>query len=62
MPEEKRKSDNQPGKSSDRKIVQQVAGQLPSGYAELLEGLKKRIRETRVKASLSVNWELIRLY
>jgi predicted nuclease of restriction endonuclease-like (RecB) superfamily len=62
MSEEKRKSDNQPGKSSDRKIVQQVAGQLPVGYAELLEGLKQRIREARVKASLSVNRELIRLY
>jgi predicted nuclease of restriction endonuclease-like (RecB) superfamily len=62
MCEEKRKSDKLPGKSSDRKIVQQVAGQLPVGYAELLESLKKRIRESRIKAALSVNRELVLLY
>jgi len=45
-----------------REIVQQPVAQLPSGYAELLEGLKKRIREARVKANLSVNRELVLLY
>ena len=62
MSERKRKSAKLPEKSNDGKIVQQVAGQLPVDYAELLEGLKKRIREARVKASLSVNRELVRLY
>ena len=62
MSEKKRKSAKLPEKSNDGKIVQQVAGQLPVDYAELLEGLKKRIREARVKASLSVNQELIWLY
>jgi len=45
-----------------REIVQQPVAQLPSGYAELLEGLKKRIREARVKANLSVNRELVLFY
>lgn len=62
MSEGKRKTTKQPEQADDKAIVQQVAGQLPSGYAELLESLKERIREARVKASLSVNRELIRLY
>ena len=62
MSEEKRKNDKLPGKASKRVIVQQVAGQLRVDYAELLESLKKRIRETRVKAGLSVNRELVRPY
>ncbi|MEE9167747.1 MAG: PDDEXK nuclease domain-containing protein [Candidatus Neomarinimicrobiota bacterium] len=34
----------------------------PVGYAELLEDLKKRIRTAQIKASLSVNRELVLLY
>ena len=38
------------------------AGDAPVSYGELLEDLKKRIREAQVKAALSVNRELIALY
>ena len=62
MSEEKRKSSKLPKESGDGEIVQQPVAQLPFGYTELLEGLKKRIREARVRAGLSVNRELIRLY
>lgn len=41
--------------------VRQVPG-LPSGYHDFLEDLKNRIRAAQVKAALSVNRELIRLY
>ena len=46
-------------------IVQQPVARivgLPSGYAELLDDIKARIRTARVKAALSVNRELIALY
>ena len=36
--------------------------ELPSGYSEWLAALKLRIREARLRASLSVNAELIGLY
>ncbi len=35
---------------------------LPPGYTDWLAGLKVRIRETRLRASLAVNAELIGLY
>ena len=35
---------------------------LPSGYLEALEVIKKRVHEARIRASLSVNRELIILY
>ena len=35
---------------------------LPEGYAELLQGLKERIRTARVKAAFAVNREMIALY
>ena len=35
---------------------------LPSGYLEVLEVIKKRVHEARIRASLSVNRELIILY
>lgn len=38
------------------------AAVLPVGYGELLEDLKARIRTAQVRASLSANAELIRLY
>jgi len=46
-------------------IVQQPLAEsleIPAGYATLLDDLKTRIREARVKAALSVNRELIRLH
>jgi predicted nuclease of restriction endonuclease-like (RecB) superfamily len=40
-----------------------MAGEvLPTGYGELLENLKSRIRTVRVQAALSVNRELVLLY
>ena len=35
---------------------------LPTGYGEVLQGIKDRIRSAQLKASLSVNRELIALY
>lgn len=35
---------------------------LPESYLVLLEDIKKRIRESQIKAALAVNQELIRLY
>jgi predicted nuclease of restriction endonuclease-like (RecB) superfamily len=37
-------------------------GEMPAGYGDWLVELKNRIRETRLRASLSVNVELIGLY
>ncbi len=42
--------------------VQQPATPLPTGYAELLDSLKSRIRQAQVRAALSVNRELVLLY
>jgi P pilus assembly chaperone PapD len=40
-----------------------MAGEvLPTGYGELSENLKSRIRTARVQAALSVNRELVLLY
>jgi predicted nuclease of restriction endonuclease-like (RecB) superfamily len=36
--------------------------QLPSGYHELLQELKGRIRTAQVRAGLAVSWELVLLY
>jgi predicted nuclease of restriction endonuclease-like (RecB) superfamily len=36
--------------------------QLPTGYQELLQGLKERIRSAQVQAAFSVNRELVLLY
>ncbi|RKY66318.1 MAG: DUF1016 domain-containing protein [Candidatus Latescibacterota bacterium] len=49
-------------KKSVKGKVQQAAVPLPAGYVELLEDLKRRIREARVRAALSVNRELVLLY
>jgi len=49
-------------KKSVKGKVQQAAAPLPAGYVELLEDLKRRIREARVRAALSVNRELVLLY
>jgi len=45
-----------------KRIVQQPVASLPSGYAELLEDIKARIRQAQVCAALSVNRELVLLY
>jgi hypothetical protein len=46
----------------ERQTVKPSRTGLPSGYASFLDDLKLRIRTARVKAALSVNRELIRLY
>jgi hypothetical protein len=48
-----------------RAVVKQPTAQLeglPKDYADLLEDLKVRIRAAQIKASLSANRELLRLY
>lgn len=53
------------GKKSDAVIMQAPVAQLskaPVGYAELVSGLKERIRSAQVRAGLTVNRELILLY
>jgi len=35
---------------------------LPSGYREVLEDIKEQVRAARIRASLSINQELITLY
>ena len=42
-------------------MTEQLPG-LPAGYSDWLAEMKTRIRETRLRASLSVNAELISLY
>jgi hypothetical protein len=44
------------------KSVKQPFTPMPSGYAELLEDLKGRIRQARISAGLAVNQELLLLY
>lgn len=43
-------------------IARQPNAPLPSGYADLLEDLKDRIRRTQVRAVVAASRELIRLY
>jgi len=45
-----------------RQKGQQPVAPLPTGYPELLESLKARIRQAQVRAALSVNRELVLLY
>src|SRR3990172_5878738 len=47
-------------KSLPRKLPTEAA--LPVGYYELLNDIKKRIQTAQLKAALSVNQELIKLY
>lgn len=69
----KRRHRNSPERAAE--IVQQPAAQIVQrsvsqfeqapfarSYTEFLEALKKRIRETQIRAVLSVNQQLIRLY
>ena len=48
--------------SRDTLKMMKSALQAPSGYPELLQELKNRIRGAQVRASLAVNRELILLY
>lgn len=48
-------------KDSTDKDADRVAGR-PVGYGELLEQIKARVRAAQVRAALSVNRELVRLY
>ena len=50
----------QPGRKAKNTPVKDLP--LPSGYVEALEGIKERVRVARLRASLSVNRELIVLY
>lgn len=53
------------GKTAKAEIVHQSAGRmigLPAGYSGLLDELKQRIRSVQLKATVSVNRELISLY
>jgi len=45
-----------------RELAEYSTSALPASYGELLDDLKRRIREARVRAGLSVNRELIRLH
>lgn len=46
----------------EAEIVQQPAGQLLTGYVDLLEDLKGKIRSAQVRAGLAANRELVLLY
>ena len=51
------------GNAKKRKLaVGRSAPSLPTGYGEVLRSIKERIRTAQLKASLSVNRELIALY
>ena len=59
------KRSEKPGREISQRsggFVQPPVAQLPAGYAALLEDIKARIRQAQIKAALSVNRELIRLY
>ncbi|MBI3893464.1 MAG: hypothetical protein HY303_18255 [Candidatus Wallbacteria bacterium] len=43
-------------------MVKQAVSQDPAGYAQLLEEIGVRIRETRLRASIQVNHALLTLY
>ncbi len=53
------------GKGPSNRLVgidPRVPASLPTGYAELLDDLKLRIRQTQVRAATAASRELIRLY
>ena len=50
------------GRPAVAKSMQGPLAPLPSGYAELLEDLKNRIRHAQVRAAVAASRELIRLY
>jgi len=46
----------------ERQVLKPSLAGLPAGYAKFLDDVKSRIRTAQIKAALSVNRELIRLY
>ena len=50
------------GRLAVAKPVQGALASLPSGYAQLLEDLKGRIRRAQVRAAAAASRELVRLY
>jgi predicted nuclease of restriction endonuclease-like (RecB) superfamily len=58
----KKKAAKKQASSSENVPVRRSSSGLPISYPEVLEGVKARIRAAQIKASLSVNRELISLY
>lgn len=52
---------SKPSQAADKSAGKPVSG-LPTGYPALLAEIKDRIRTAQIKAALSVNSELVRLY
>jgi predicted nuclease of restriction endonuclease-like (RecB) superfamily len=50
------------GSKAPQSVARPPQNALPAGYAELLEGLKDRIRHAQVRAAVAANRELVRLY
>jgi len=57
-----KKKAKETGRRAVAKPVQGLLAPLPSGYAELLENLKDRIRRGQVRAAVAASRELILLY
>jgi|SaaInl4_150m_RNA_FD_contig_21_378387_length_339_multi_2_in_0_out_0_1 hypothetical protein len=57
----KKKAVKKRTRSSKNVTVHRSSSSLPSDYSQVLEDVKARIRVAQVKASLSVNRELIAL-
>lgn len=47
---------------ADRPVSAVSGRDLPTSYPELLTAVKHRISQSRIRAALSVNWELTQLY
>lgn len=58
----KKKAAKKRARSSKNVPLRKSSASLPSDYPQVLEDVKARIRAAQVKASLSVNRELIALY
>ena len=50
------------GRSRDDEVELTDRAREPTGYAELLEQLKARVRASRVRAARTANSELLKLY
>src|SRR3990172_8229258 len=55
-------ADKRKTKTPESGIVQVASAQFLTGYAELLEELKTRIRSAQIRAGLAVNRELVLIY
>jgi DUF1016 N-terminal domain len=56
------KKTKEKGRLAVREPAQETLASLPSGYVELLDDLKDRIRRAQVRAAVAASRELIRLY